>query len=94
MKDCVFCNIISKNLKSNIIHENKGAIVIMSDNPEVEGHMLVFAKKHFPTLELADQSSWYYIGEILNELGKRLRSNSIKNHTPIEYRNMVLNKYI
>ncbi|MCT7849848.1 MAG: HIT family protein, partial [Lactobacillus iners] len=44
MKDCVFCNIISKNLKSNIIHENKGAIVIMSDNPEVEGHMLVFAK--------------------------------------------------
>lgn len=56
MKDCVFCNIISKNLKSNIIHENKGAIVIMSDNPEVEGHMLVFAK----------------------------------NHTPIEYRNMVL----
>ncbi|EFO67122.1 HIT family protein [Lactobacillus iners] len=74
MKDCVFCNIISKNLKSNIIHENKGAIVIMSDNPEVEGHMLVFAKKHFPTLELADQSSWYYIGEILNELGKRLRS--------------------
>ncbi len=46
----------------------------MSDNPEVEGHMLVFAKKHFPTLELADQSSWYYIGEILNELGKRLRS--------------------
>ena len=46
-KDCVFCN---------IIHENKGAIVIMSDNPEVEGHMLVFAK----------------------------------NHTSIEYRNMVL----
>jgi len=32
----------------------------MSDNPKVEGHMLVFAK----------------------------------NHTSIEYRNMVLNKYI
>ncbi|MCT7727928.1 MAG: HIT family protein, partial [Lactobacillus iners] len=27
-----------------MIHENKCAIVIMSDNPEVEGHMLVFAK--------------------------------------------------
>ncbi|MCT7850455.1 MAG: HIT family protein, partial [Lactobacillus iners] len=27
-----------------MIHENKGAIIIMSDNPEVEGHMLVFAK--------------------------------------------------
>ncbi|MCT7729398.1 MAG: HIT family protein, partial [Lactobacillus iners] len=24
-----------------MIHENKCAIVIMSDNPEVEGHMLV-----------------------------------------------------
>ena len=31
----------------------------MSDNPEVEGHMLVFAKKHFPTS---------YIGTVRSEL--------------------------
>lgn len=74
MKDCVFCNIVNKNLKSNIVHENEGAIVIMSENPEVEGHMLVFAKKHFSTLEKADKNSWYYIGEILKKLGKRLKS--------------------
>ncbi len=65
MKDCVFCNIISKNLKSNIIHENKGAIVIMSDNPEVEGHMLVFAKKHFPTLERERRMMELMHGQIL-----------------------------
>lgn len=74
MEDRIFCKIISREVKSDIVHENKGAIIIMSNEPETEGHMVVFAKKHFSTLDLADENYWNYIRKILVDLGERLRS--------------------
>lgn len=73
LKDCVFCKIIAGESKSNLVHANEGAIAIISNNPEVAGHMLVFAKKYFATLDSVDKSSWYYIGEMLKSLDRRLK---------------------
>lgn len=46
----------------------------MSNAPETEGHMVVFAKSHFSTLGLADEDSWDAIRKMLVDLGERLRS--------------------
>lgn len=47
MKDCIFCKIVKKEIKSEIVYENTNFIAFLDANPYVEGHTLIVPKKHF-----------------------------------------------
>ncbi len=47
---CIFCKIVSGEIKSEIIKSSENFIAIKDINPVSEGHMLIVPKKHFVTL--------------------------------------------
>ena len=51
MKDCIFCKIINGELPTRKLYEDDDLIVIMDNNPDQNGHMLVIPKKHFTELD-------------------------------------------
>ncbi|MBN2422749.1 HIT family protein [Candidatus Woesearchaeota archaeon] len=46
-KQCIFCKIISGEIPSNKVYEDKDTLVILDINPANEGHCLVLPKKHY-----------------------------------------------
>lgn len=45
---CIFCSIISGEIPTNKLEENKKAIAVLEINPVSKGHILVIPKDHFP----------------------------------------------
>ena len=48
--DCIFCKIVSKEIKSAVVFETAGVIVIKDVNPQAPAHLLAIPKKHYSTL--------------------------------------------
>ena len=46
MKECIFCKIARKEIKSEIVYEDKDIVAFMDINPYAKGHVLVVPKKH------------------------------------------------
>lgn len=46
VQKCIFCSIISEEIPTNKIDENKGAIATLEINPISIGHSLIIPKKH------------------------------------------------
>jgi len=50
MKDCMFCKIAKKEIKSEILGESNNFIAFLDTNPIAKCHALIVPKKHFVTL--------------------------------------------
>ena len=46
MKDCIFCKIIKKEIKADIVYEDKLSLAFLDINPVNPGHMLLIPKEH------------------------------------------------
>lgn len=54
-KNCIFCKIISGEIPSSIVYEDKDFKVILDVSPASTGHVLIIPKQHFINLlELPD----------------------------------------
>jgi histidine triad (HIT) family protein len=49
-KDCIFCKIISKEIKSEILYEDDNFIVLNDIKPVALGHCLIIPKEHYETI--------------------------------------------
>ena len=49
-KDCIFCKIAKKEVKSDIVMESNNFIAFKDINPKTEGHTIVIPKNHYVTL--------------------------------------------
>lgn len=47
---CIFCKIINREIKSEIIQENDQVVVVKDINPKAPVHYLIIPKKHFENL--------------------------------------------
>ena len=54
MAECKICNIINKKVEAKIVYEDAAVMAILSDEPTIFGHLLVFPKQHHTTLEEVD----------------------------------------
>ena len=73
---CVFCEIIKKQLPSNIIFENDEFLAFSSIEPVSKGHTLLIPKKHFPDIFDFETSSL----EKLMGIAQKIAKNLIKKH--------------
>mgnify|MGYP001592689776 FL=1 len=48
--DCIFCKIINKKVKSEIVYNDDNFLGILDANPRAEGHTLVISKTHYKTM--------------------------------------------
>ena len=59
MSDCIFCKILSKEIPSEFIYEDKDMIAIRDINPKAPIHLLIIPKKHIRSindLEAGDEA--------------------------------------
>jgi len=71
--ECLFCKIIEKKLKTNIIAENEGAVAILDINPASDGHTLLITKRHFVNIAEVDEKSWEYLLPLIKKIINKLQ---------------------
>ena len=54
MAECKICQIINRKHPAKIVYEDEAIMAVLSDEPTIFGHLLVFPKQHHPTLEAID----------------------------------------
>jgi len=55
MNDCIFCKIAKKEIRSDIIYEDKKTLAFLDNHPASLGHTLVISKAHAETLDKLDE---------------------------------------
>lgn len=57
MTDCIFCKMVSAEIKPDIVYENEQVLAFRDINPQAPVHILIIPKTHISTLnELHDVS--------------------------------------
>ena len=57
MTDCIFCKMVSGEIKPDIVYENEQVLAFRDINPQAPVHILIIPKAHISTLnDLKDTS--------------------------------------
>lgn len=76
MKDCIFCQVVAKNLPSTLVYENEEVYAFLDIHPVHPGHVLVIPKGHteqLPDLSLEQVTS---VMAVVQRVGKALMQES------------------
>jgi len=71
-KDCIFCQIVNKEIPSKIIYENEHNIAFLDIFPIGEGHTIVIPKKHYSNIEVIPEKELIEIIKTVKFLSKLL----------------------
>ncbi len=63
--ECVFCNIASKSIASNILHESDNIMIIQDIMPKAPIHVLVMPKRHIVSVNDLQDSDSAMIAELV-----------------------------
>ena len=79
MDGCIFCKIITGEIKDSIVKSGKNFIAIKDINPAAEGHTLVIPRQHYANLldipESLGEELLSFIKEVASELINRKLGN-------------------
>jgi histidine triad (HIT) family protein len=50
MSDCLFCKIVSGEIKADVVYEDDQVLAFRDTNPQAPTHVLVVPKRHIATL--------------------------------------------
>ncbi len=70
MDDCLFCRIVKKEIKSEIVFENDSVLIFKDINPKAPVHLLVIPKKHITDITEIDNLSALEARELLSSISK------------------------
>ena len=65
MIDCIFCKVISKEIKSEVVYEDDKIMVFKDINPQAPFHYLVIPKEHISSLSECSEGEKEIIGELI-----------------------------
>lgn len=65
MKDCIFCQIVKKNIPARIFFEDKEILVFSDVKPKAPVHWLIIPKKHIENLEAVDFNQESLLSKLL-----------------------------
>ena len=65
MSDCLFCKIVSGQIKSNIIYEDDDVLAFDDINPRAPVHKLIIPKKHIATINDIEIDDQWVIGKVI-----------------------------
>ena len=70
--DCIFCKIVNGEIPSKILFEDDLVMVIMDNNPTVNGHVLIIPKKHYTDYQELTPEILEHIFEIAKTIGPKI----------------------
>lgn len=78
MDDCLFCKIINKEIKSEILYEDEEFIAFPDINPAAPVHILIIPKKHIDSADDIDEENSYLIGKIFTIASRLAKENGLE----------------
>lgn len=76
-QQCIFCSIVSGQIPSYKIDENKDSIAILELNPISQGHTLIIPKKHLTSSKDLPQTAFSLAKKIAKKLKTRFKPQDI-----------------
>lgn len=76
-EDCIFCKIVGKEVKSNIVYEDENIISFEDINPQAPVHVLVVPKRHIPNIMEVDD--YRILEDIFKAIQKVAKIKGIEN---------------
>ncbi|MCD6101387.1 MAG: histidine triad nucleotide-binding protein [Candidatus Neomarinimicrobiota bacterium] len=64
-KECIFCRIVRKEIKSEILFEDDHVVAFRDINPRAPVHILVIPKKHIPTVNDIEEEDLQLLGKMV-----------------------------
>ena len=55
MADCIFCRIVSGEMKAHVVYENESVLAFLDNHPASRGHVMVIPKTHAESLDRLDE---------------------------------------
>lgn len=65
MSDCLFCRIVSGELRADTVAEDEWAVAFRDINPQAPTHILVIPRKHIGSLGRAEEEDVDLLGRLL-----------------------------
>lgn len=56
MSECLFCKIVEKQIKANVVYEDGKVMAFRDVNPQAPTHILVIPKKHIERLSAMEEA--------------------------------------
>ena len=64
-EDCVFCQIIDKKMKTEMIFEDEDIVAFHDINPQAPSHILIVPKKHISRVSELDDEDAPLLGKMI-----------------------------
>jgi histidine triad (HIT) family protein len=77
MTDCLFCKMVSGDIKPAVVYENDHVLAFRDIRPQAPVHVLVIPKRHIPTLDDLPESDSALANELLQAVKKVARAEGI-----------------
>ncbi|MBY9002919.1 MAG: HIT family protein [Candidatus Lokiarchaeota archaeon] len=88
-ESCIFCQIISKIIPSNIVYEDELSLAFLDIFPVSKGHTIVIPKKHYQNIEEISDDTLAHLIIIVKQLSILIRDklnvegyNILQNNFP------------
>ena len=65
MSECLFCRIVSGEIRASVVAENEWAVAFRDISPQAPTHVLVIPKKHIGSLAEAASEDAVLLGRLL-----------------------------
>jgi histidine triad (HIT) family protein len=75
MSECVFCQIIQKQLPASVVYEDEQIVAFLSNRPVNEGHTLVVPKKHYANIYEISEDETAYLFKIAKQVALAVRDS-------------------
>ncbi len=80
MDDCIFCRIVKKEIKSEIVFENEYVIALKDIDPKAPVHLLIIPKKHIVSINDINKENLEVICKIFETIPIMAKKFNLKSY--------------
>jgi histidine triad (HIT) family protein len=77
-KDCLFCRIISGEIKSDIVYRDEQTVAFKDINPQAPVHILIIPKKHIEKISDLSEENKEIVSDLILVANRLARDNGIE----------------
>ncbi|MDO8511969.1 MAG: histidine triad nucleotide-binding protein [bacterium] len=79
MSDCVFCKIIAKQIKADIVYEQDGVVAFNDLYPKYKTHVIIIPVKHLVSVAEMQEADDELVGKLMRIGAKIARERGLEN---------------
>jgi histidine triad (HIT) family protein len=79
MSDCLFCGIVERKIKANVVYQDEAAVAFKDIAPKAPVHILIIPRKHIVGVSDIAEQDRDLIGQIFQVAARLAREQGIAN---------------